>query len=364
MKLSSIIKILEAEVPLKYQEPYDNSGLNVGEPGIQVTGILLCIDVTPAIIDEAVANKANLVISHHPVIFSAVKQLTGATLTEKVIVYAIKKGIAIYCMHTNIDNAFNGVNRKICEKLGLTNCRILVPAKNSLKKLVTFIPSDHAEKLRSALFSAGAGEIGNYGSCSFNSEGKGSFMAKEGASPFVGEIGRIHYEDEIKIETIVPADKLKQVVAALMENHPYEEAAYDIYPLDNDYNRVGSGMTGELEKPVKAIDFLKLVKEIFNCKILRHSLLPDVTIQKVAVCGGSGAFLIPSASAAGADVFITGEIKYHQFFDGNEKLIVADIGHYESEQFTVEIFYDILIKKLPNFAIHFSRIHSNSVHYL
>lgn len=364
MKLSSIIKILEAEVPLKYQEPYDNSGLNVGEPGIQVTGILLCIDVTPAIIDEAVANKANLVISHHPVIFSAVKQLTGATLTEKVIVYAIKKGIAIYCMHTNIDNAFNGVNRKICEKLGLTNCRILVPAKNSLKKLVTFIPSDHAEKLRSALFSAGAGEIGNYGSCSFNSEGKGSFMAKEGASPFVGEIGRIHYEDEIKIETIVPADKLKQVVSALMENHPYEEAAYDVYPLDNDYNRVGSGMTGELEKPVKAIDFLKLVKEIFNCKILRHSLLPDITIQKVAVCGGSGAFLIPSAAAAGADVFITGEIKYHQFFDGNEKLIVADIGHYESEQFTVEIFYDILIKKLPNFAIHFSRIHSNSVHYL
>jgi dinuclear metal center YbgI/SA1388 family protein len=364
MQLSSIINILESEAPLRYQEAYDNSGLNVGEPQTEVTGILLCVDVTIAIIDEAVKKGLNLIVSHHPVLFTAIKQLTGKTITEKTVLYAIRKGVALYCMHTNLDNVIDGVNCKICEKLELTQCRVLVPAKSSLRKLVTFVPNDHAEKVRMALFDAGAGHIGNYDSCSYAVEGTGSFRAKDGATPFVGEIGTTHYENEVRIETVVPVDRVNQVIAALLKSHPYEEVAYDVYLLENEFGKAGSGMVGALKTAQKDIDFLREVKKAFRCDAIRHSELTGKMIQKVAVCGGSGAFLIPAAGEAGADIFITGEIKYHQFFDAGEKIIVADIGHYESEQYTVEIFYDILIKKLPNFAIHFSSVQSSPVYYL
>ena len=363
MKLAAIISVLESMAPLAYQESYDNSGLAVGESDMEISGVLLCIDITMPVLEEAIEKGLNLVISHHPVIFSALKQLTGKTVIEKIVLKAIRHNIAIYCAHTNLDNINSGVNRRICDKLGLINTHILMPMQQNLKKLVTFVPRSHADQVRLALFSAGAGHIGKYDSCSFNTEGQGSFRALEGASPFVGEIQKLHFEDEIRIETIFQATDKARILDALLKAHPYEEVAYDLYPVENIYEKAGSGMMGDLKEAMQGIDFLKLVKEIFKCSVLRHTKLPDKQISKVAVCGGSGAFLIPKAISAGADLFLTGEVKYHQFFDAEDKIVIADIGHYESEQYTIEIFYDILIKNLPNFAIHFSSINTSPIYY-
>jgi dinuclear metal center YbgI/SA1388 family protein len=364
MRLSEIISILESAAPLAYQEDYDNSGLAIGDPGINITGILLCLDVTLPVVDEAIRTGANLIISHHPVIFKPVKKITGSSDTEKIIIKAIRSNLAIYCAHTNVDNICTGVSRKICEKLGIENTKVLMPLRGNLKKLVTYVPGAHAEAVRDALFAAGAGHIGKYDACSYNAEGKGSFRALEGATPFVGAIGQLHFEDEVRIETVFPAIYKKQVIGALLANHPYEEVAYDIYALENDYEFTGSGMIGMLKNPENEVDFLHRIRATFSCMMVRHSLLLNKSIQKVAVCGGSGSFLISEALSAGADLFLTADVKYHQFAEAEGRLVIVDIGHYESEQFTIEIFYDILIKKLPNFAIHFSSINTSPVYYL
>ncbi|HLO57115.1 MAG TPA: Nif3-like dinuclear metal center hexameric protein [Bacteroidales bacterium] len=362
--LSSIIHHLESFAPLAYQESYDNSGLVVGDPGDEITGALLCVDVTMPVIEEAVKEGLNLIISHHPVIFSPLKQLTGKDTTQKIILEAVRNRIAIYCAHTNMDNVDEGVNRIICDKLGLINTAILQPQKNILYKLVTYVPLSHADALRNALFEAGAGHIGNYDMCSFNAEGKGTFRAGEGADPYSGEIGRLHFEDEVRMETIFPLHHKNAVVKALVKAHPYEEVAYDIYSLENSFNRVGSGMTGELAEPVSESVMLNRIKDTFKCTMVRHSRLLDKPVKKLAVCGGSGSFLIPAAIASGAQLFVTGEIKYHQFFEAEDKIVVADTGHYESEQFTIEIFYEILKKNLPTFAVRFSRINTSPIYYL
>jgi dinuclear metal center YbgI/SA1388 family protein len=364
MKLSEIISVIESFAPPAYQENYDNSGLATGEPGMEITGALLCIDVTLPVIEEAVQLGANLILSHHPVIFNPIKQLTGKNLAERILLESIRKNIAIYSAHTNLDNMITGVNHKICEKLGLLNTAVLVPLQHGLNKLVTFVPKSHADTVRTALFSAGAGHIGNYDSCSFNVEGKGSFRGQEGTSPFVGEVGKHHFEEEVRIETIFPSVITSVLVKALLKAHPYEEVAYDIYPLENQFTRVGSGMIGELEQHMDETDFLQHAKEVFHCQVIRHSKLLGKPLKKIAVCGGSGSFLIPAALSLGADMFLTGEVKYHQFFDASDKIIIADIGHYESEQYTIEIFYDILTKNLSNFAVHFSHINTNPIYYL
>jgi len=363
MKINEIIRELEEFAPLSLQESYDNAGLITGKLNDECTAVILSIDTTEAVIQEAINKGANLVISHHPIVFSGLKKLNGKNYIERTIIKAIKNDIAIYAAHTNMDNISTGVNAKICKKLNLLNCEILSPIKENLKKLVTFIPTEHLEKVSAAIFEAGAGHIGNYDNCSYNTNGTGSFRALEGAKPFVGNLGETHFEDEARFETIFPAHKQAKIINALLNNHPYEEVAYDIYPLDNIYNKTGAGMIGELENAIHEKDFLDKIKKLFDVSCIRHTNLLNKTIKKVAVCGGSGSFLLTKAMSRSADIFITGDFKYHQFFDAENKILIADIGHYESEQYTKELFYDILTKKFPNFAFYFSEVNTNPVNY-
>jgi dinuclear metal center YbgI/SA1388 family protein len=364
MKLAEIISVIETNAPLALQESYDNAGLAVGDTSMQVQSALLCIDVTEKIIAEAKQLGANLIISHHPVLFRPLKKLTGSSVEERIILAAIRNNIALYSAHTNLDNIITGVNQKICEKLNLLDTEILVPREGLLRKLVTFVPAGHVEKIRTAIFNAGAGQIGQYDQCSFNSGGEGSYRALPGTHPFAGEINKFHLEKETRIETVFPAYLQKQIVQALLAAHPYEEVAYDVYRIENIYGMSGSGMIGVMDKPMAESEFFQYVKDIFHCGMIRCSPFLNKQVNKVAVCGGSGAFLASAAIAARADVFLTGDVKYHQFFEAEDRIIIADIGHYESEQFTIEIFYELLTKNLPNFAVHFSRINTNCITYL
>lgn len=364
MKLSEICNCLETFAPLQIQEVYDNSGLILGNKSLEIKGILICLDVTEGIVNEAIEKKCNLIVSHHPFIFSGLKKINGQNATERILEKCIRKEIAVYAAHTNLDNASEGVNKILCEKLGLRNTRILSPKKDLLRKLVTFCPTENAGQVRKALFDAGGGFIGNYDSCSFNTSGTGTFRALENANPYVGEIGELHQEAEVRVETIYPMYIERNILEALIQSHPYEEVAYDIYPLGNEYKNIGSGMVGDLNVPCNEIDFLNFVKKTVKTGIIRHSSILNRKINRVAVCGGSGIFLLKEAIASGADVFITADVKYHDFFAAEGKIIIADVGHYESEQFTKELLYTILLKKFPKFALFISEENTNSVNYL
>ncbi len=364
MQISEITNYIESIAPLAYQESYDNAGLLVGSPTDEVDSALITLDVTEAVIDEAIAGNFKMVIAHHPLIFGGIKKINGRNETERCLIKAIKNDIAIYAAHTNLDSVFGGVNSKICEKLGLENCQILSPVKGQLKKLVTFIPAEHASKVQQAVFEAGAGHIGNYDSCGYSLDGTGSFRGNESSNPFVGEKGQVHFEKETRFETIFPAHLQGKIINALLSAHPYEEVAYDIYPLDNDFKLSGAGMTGELSTPVDEQEFLHLVKKEFKSGVIKHSPLLGRKIKKVAVCGGSGSFLIRQAISAKADLFITGDLKYHQFFEAEGKIVLADIGHFESEQYTKEVFYELLTKKFPKFALRLSVVNTNPINYL
>jgi dinuclear metal center YbgI/SA1388 family protein len=364
MKLQTIINQLEQWAPLSLQESYDNSGLLIGNREMEITGVLVTLDVTEFVLKEALEKTCNLIIAHHPVIFKGLKSITGGNAVEKVVVRAIKKDLAIYAIHTNLDNIQNGVNGILSEKLGLSGTRILAPKKEMLRKLVTFCPTSHADAVREALFSAGAGRIGNYDSCSFNAEGQGTFRGLENTNPYVGEKGKLHFEPEIKIETIYPVYLEKNVIRAMNDAHPYEEVAYDIYSLGNVFNQTGAGMVGELEKPMEEKPFLEFVKSVTGTPCIRHSGFMEKKIKKVAICGGAGSFLIHDAIRAEADIFLTGDIKYHDFFEGNSKMMIADIGHFESEQFAKDLISSLLIKKFSNFAVLISETNTNSVNYL
>jgi dinuclear metal center YbgI/SA1388 family protein len=363
IKVSDIANYIESYAPAALQESYDNAGLLVGNPGNTVSSVLVTLDVTENVVEEAIGKKANLIIAHHPVIFSGLKKITGKNYIERSIIKAIKNDIAIFSAHTNLDRITGGVNTKICEKLGLINCEVLQPEKNLLKKLVTFIPLKNAEKVREAVFIAGAGNIGNYDYCGYNSEGLGSFRGNEDSTPFAGEKNKIHYEKEIRFETIFPSFLQNKVVMALINSHPYEEVAYDIYPLDNTHGKIGMGMIGSLQNPVSENKFLEILKTTFKTGCIKHTALKGEKVKKVAVCGGSGSFLLNNAINRHADFFVSGDFKYHQFFDAENKIVIADIGHYESEQFTKELFYELLTKKFPKFAVHFSEVNTNPVFY-
>jgi dinuclear metal center YbgI/SA1388 family protein len=364
MQVKQITQYLESIAPLAFQESYDNAGLIIGRPEDEVSGILISIDITEEIVDEAISKHLNLIVSHHPIIFSGLKKLNGKNYIERCVEKAIKNDIVIYAAHTNLDSVFGGVNSKICEKLNLQNCHILSPGSDLLKKLVTFVPFAHAEQVRKALFDAGAGTIGNYDSCSFNANGTGTFRGNDQSNPFVGEKNQLHLEEETRIETIFPKHIQSRVIQALLNAHPYEEVAYDIYPLDNEYTQAGIGMIGELAEPMEELKFLGQLKDIFYCKVIKHTQLLGKSISRVAVCGGSGSAYLNLAMAQQADIFISGDFKYHQFFDAEQKIIIADIGHYESEQFTKEVFYELLTKNFPKFAIHLSAFSTNPVSYL
>jgi dinuclear metal center YbgI/SA1388 family protein len=363
MKIKEIIDALETFAPLPLQDSYDNAGLQVGLTETEATGALLCLDVTEAIIKEAVALGYNLVISHHPLIFKGYKSISGKDYIERCIIEAIKNDIVIYSMHTNLDNAMNGVSFKIAEKIGLQNVKVLEPISDKLLKLVTFVPTEQATEVRRTLFEAGCGNIGNYDSCSYNLKGEGTFRANEGAKPFCGEVGQEHTEEEVRIETILPDFIKNSVTKALIKAHPYEEPAFDFYPVKNVWNQMGAGVIGELDEPMSELEFLKEIKKTFEVGCLKHNRLTGRLIQKVAICGGAGSFLIPKAVGK-ADVFITGEVKYHDYFNYNDSILVAEIGHYESEQYTKEIFYSIIKEAFPSLEVTISKINTNPIKYL
>ncbi len=363
MKLSELTSYLEIIAPLAYQEEYDNAGLIVGDFDKDIQSALISLDCTEAVVDEAISKGCQVIISHHPIIFKGLKKLNGKNYVERVVMKAIKHDIALYAIHTNFDNVLDGVNKKLCDVLGILNPIILKQKDGALKKLVTFCPDAQAEKVRKAMFEAGAGWIGNYAECSYNTEGFGTFKAGENTDPFFGEKGKLHQESEVRIETIYPANVEKKITAALLEAHPYEEVSFDLYPVSNPYPAVGSGMIGELESELGEIEFLNLVKEKLGCKIIRHTALLNRKVKKVAVCGGAGSFLLPNAIAAGADVFITADYKYHEFFDADGKLLIADVGHFESEHLTQQLLVEIIQKKFPNFALHLTEQITNPINY-
>jgi dinuclear metal center YbgI/SA1388 family protein len=364
MIIRDILNWLERVAPPGYQESYDNAGLILGNSESAISSALITLDVTEAVIDEAINYGCGLIISHHPILFKGLKRINGNSYVERCVIKAIKNDIAIYAAHTNLDSVSNGVNSKICEKIGLTKTRILSPVKEMLLKLVTFVPVNHLDKVREAVFAAGAGQIGNYDKCSYNLEGSGTFRGGDDTTPFVGTKGEFHEEKEIRFETILPKHLKNKVVSALLNAHPYEEVAYDLYPLENEFSIVGSGMIGELAVAEDEKEFLSRISEIFDCKVIKHTGLLGRPVRKVAVCGGAGSFLLGKAIAEGADLFITGDFKYHDFFDAENKIVIADIGHYESEQFTKEVFHELLIKKFPTFALRSSEIKTNPVTYL
>lgn len=364
MQLKQITQFIESIAPLAFQESYDNAGLIIGHPEDEISGILITLDITEEILVEAISKNLNLIVAHHPIVFSGIKKLNGKNYIERCVAKAIKNDIAIYVAHTNLDSVFGGVNNKICEKLELRNYRILVPTPDFLKKLVTFVPTADAEKVRNALFEAGAGHIGNYDSCSFNLAGTGTFRGNDLTNPYVGEKNQLHFEEESRIETIFPKHLQSRVIQALLKAHPYEEVAYDIYPLDNEYSQAGIGMIGELSNPMDEMEFLLKLKETFNCQVVKHTQLLGNPISRVAVCGGSGSSYLNMAKNQKADIFISGDFKYHQFFDAEQQIIIADIGHFESEQFTKEVFYELLTKNFPKFAVHLSEFNTNPVSYL
>ncbi len=364
MQIKTVIQHLEDLAPLAYAEDFDNVGLLVGNSETKVTGVLVTLDTLECIVDEAIEKKCNLIISFHPIVFKGIKKFNGTNYVERTVIKAIKHDIAIYAIHTALDNSFKGVNDMICEQLGLKNRKILIPQKETVKKLITYIPTKESSSLKKSLFEAGAGTIGNYHDCSFASEGIGTFRALEGTNPAIGEIGNIHHEKEVQLHVTYPKHNEGKILKALFENHPYEEVAYEVTTLDNNNQQIGMGMIGELPEAMPELDFLNHIKKIFKTGSVRHSALLNKPIKKVAVLGGSGSFAIKNAQRAGADIFITADLKYHQFYEAEGKLILADVGHYESEQYTKNLIITYLRKKISNFAFILSDKNTNPIQYI
>jgi len=364
MKIREITDLLARSIPLFYQEAYDNSGLQVGDPDNEVTSALLSPDVTEEVVNEAIERGAGIIISHHPLIFSGLKSISGKTYIERAVIKAIKNDIAIYSAHTNLDLMPGGVSSRMASKLGLNNVESLSPVWGKLNKLAVFVPLDHVAEVRDAIFEAGAGHIGNYDRCSFNLSGEGTFRAGEGSDPYSGTPGLEHTEKEVRIETIVPDNLLQPVLKAMIDAHPYEEVAYDIYRLGNSIPGSGLGCVGDLHNEVDEIEFLENVANIFGAQQIKYTGLRGIPVKRVALCGGSGSSLIGNAISTGADIFITGDLKYHSFFESEGKMILADIGHHESEKCSLEIFDEIITKKFSKFAVLFSKINTNPINYL
>lgn len=363
MKIADIISFLESLAHPSLQESYDNAGLITGSREGACTGILVSLDATEAVINEARQKGCNLVVAHHPIVFRGLKKLNGSNYVEKTVIAAIKNDIAIYAIHTNLDNVRHGVNGIIAGRLGLTDCSILLPKPGMLRKLFTFVPQAQAPHVREALFAAGGGHIGHYSECSFSSPGTGTFKGGPGTSPFVGEPGRQHSEEELKLEVVFPAYLEKALIAAMIAAHPYEEVAYDVVALENTHPGIGAGIVGSLPAPVAERDALEQLRQVFRVPAVRHTPLTGRPVSRVAVCGGAGSFLISRALAAGAQLFVTADVKYHEFFDAEGRMVIADIGHYESEQFTVDGLIAVLQEKFPTFATLKTSVSTNPVHY-
>ena len=363
MKLKQIIQYLEKIAPPVYQESYDNAGLICGNNNLVVTKALICLDSTEEIIDEAIEKGANLVIAHHPIVFSGLKTFIGKNYVERTIIKAIKNDIAIYAIHTNLDNVHQGVNAKICELLNIETPKILLPKKNTLNKLVYFTPRKDSEIIKNALFEIGLGQIGNYSEASFNVKGIGTFKGNENSNLKVGEKNKREKIKEIRTELLLPKHLVTKAINVLLDIHPYEEVPFEVYNIENTNQNIGSGMIGELKEEIPIKDFLEKLKIIFKTGCIKHTELINKKVKRIAVCGGAGSFLLKPAISQKADIFITGDFKYHEFFDAEDKIIIADIGHYESEQYTKELLYDKLIEKFPTFAFLLTEKNTNPVKY-
>ena len=365
MSIKEIIQHLESIAPSAYQESYDNSGLIVGDANTVCTGVLICLDSTEDIVNEAITKGCNLIVAHHPIIFKGLKRLNGKNYIERTVIKAIKNDIAIYALHTNLDNVFyQGVSTMIAEKLGLKNTKILAPKKQLLSKLTTFSPVENTQSILDALYAAGAGQIGAYKNCSFRTEGTGTFLPTGDAQPHIGELNKDTEVTENRLEVIFPSYLSSKIIQTLKKTHPYEEVAYYLQSIENENQEVGSGIIGELETPCEALDFLQNVKTTMQCGVVRYTQLLEKKVQRIAVCGGSGSFLLRDALAQGADVFVTADYKYHEFFDANGRIIIADIGHFESEQYTIQLIFSIISKKFPTILVLETKINTNPVSYL
>jgi len=364
MIIKNITDYIEELAPLAYAESFDNVGLLVGNYNTTITGVLVTLDTLEVTIDEAIAKNCNLIISFHPIIFKGLKKFNGSTYVERVVMKAIKNDIAIYAIHTALDNSFKGVSAKMCEILGLKNTKVLIPQKGIIKKLTTYVPIKDAEEVRNSLFKVGAGNIGNYDNCSFNIEGKGTYKGNTDSNPTIGKKENLHVENETFISVIFESHLKNKIIKALFKNHPYEEVAYDIVSLENVHQNIGMGMIGELDESVDEIGFLEVLKTKFHIKTIKHSALSGNKIKKVAVLGGSGSFAIEQAKKADADIFVTSDLKYHDFYRAENQIVLADIGHYESEQFTKNLLVDYLTKKITNFAIILSEKNTNPINYI
>lgn len=364
MTVKEIVQALEKWAPPALQESYDNSGLITGTPDQAVSGVLVALDCTDAVVAEAITRGANMVVTHHPIVFSGLKKFSGNDYVSRVIRLAIKNDVAIYAIHTNLDNVQHGVNSRIAAQLGLVNTHILDPLPNRLLKLITFVPETHHAIVRNALFAAGAGQIGQYEDCSFNVMGTGTFKPLDGAQPFVGQVGSSHQEQEMRIEVILPDFLQTAVTKALVAAHPYQEVAFDVVPLKNKWTNTGAGLLGTLPTPVATETFLKNLKNQLQTGCVRHTAVVSDTVQKIAVCGGAGSFLLDKAIAAKADVLVTADFKYHQFFDADGQIVIADVGHFESEQFTIPLIADFLKENFPTFATLLTKSNTNPVNYL
>ncbi|MFK8060960.1 MAG: Nif3-like dinuclear metal center hexameric protein [Polaribacter sp.] len=364
MIIKDITNYLEELAPLNYAEDFDNVGLLVGNYNTEVSSVLVTLDTLEETVDEAIAKKCNLIISFHPIIFSGLKKINGNSYVERVVLKAIKNDIAIYATHTALDNSKNGVSAKICAVLGLENTKILIPKKGIIKKLTTFVPTDTAEMLRNSLFKAGAGNIGNYDNCSFNIDGKGTYRGNENSTPTLGEKGKLHTEKETRISVVFESKNEAAILKSLQKNHPYEEVAYELITTENVHQNIGMGMIGELPQEMDEKDFLLFLKKTMQTDCVRHSNFIDKKIKKVAVLGGSGSFAISNAKRAGADAYVSADFKYHEFFKAESSILLADIGHYESEQFTKNLLVDYLTKKFSNFAVILSEKSTNPIYYI
>ena len=362
-KIKDVVSFLEAWAPPSLQESYDNAGLLVGDREKNVTGILVALDCTEAVVEEARRTGCNLIVAHHPIIFKGLKRLTGANHVERTVISAIRNEIALFAAHTNLDNVFTGVNQKIASVIGLKETHILIPRKDTLSKLVTFIPHSHAGQVMDALFKAGAGQIGNYKNCSFRLDGQGTYLPSEGSHPFKGEPGKMETVDETRAEVIFPRHLTSAIMNALRATHPYEEVAHYLTELSNEDQESGTGMIGLLPEPLEPFEFLRRLKASMALNVIRHTA-PAGQIHKVAVCGGSGSSFLRAAILAGADAYVSADFKYHEFFDADGKILIADVGHFESEQFTKDLLVEVLSKKFPTFAINFSKTVTNPISYL
>lgn len=363
MRIYDIISFLENKFPLSSQASFDNCGVQVGNVQQSLNGVLICLDCTEDVIEEAIEVGANLIIAHHPLIFKSLKSITGKNYVERILLKAIENKIVIYGIHTNLDHHLNGVNAEIARRLNVVNTRILLPSEYSLHKISVYVPIAHKEQVLNAMFNYGAGSVGEYSECSFTSIGVGTFLPGKNSNPYIGNIGVREEVEETKLEVIVSKHNLTKVIHAMIDSHPYEEVAYDVYKLENENLFEGTGMIGELENPMDELTFLAKIKQVFHCSVIRHTNLTGKKIKNVAFCGGSGSFLLKNAISQKADIFITGDFKYHEFFDAEDRIVIADIGHYESEQFTSQLIYSILTEKFVNFAIRVTKVNTNPINY-